>query len=123
MNPIMKKLELSRAAYYEAHLNIINGILPIKLTPKEVEVLARFMSFEGEITGERFGTSARKLVKESLKLSDGGLSNYMKSLTQKGYLLLADGRLTLNELLIISDKEQGYMFKIVNTDNITSHDS
>lgn len=119
--PITKSLSLDKARYYETHLSIINGLLPVRITPKEVEVLARFMSFNGELSeGEnRFGTTARKLVKVDLNLSDAGLSNYLKNLTGKGFLFPKEDNpkeLMINPILIPDPQVQEYRFLLTNTD-------
>ena len=50
-------------------MEIINPFLPIKLTPREIEVLAAFMSLENELAEDRFGTTARKVVRNKLFLN------------------------------------------------------
>lgn len=120
MKPITKVLKLSKASYYEAHLNIINGLLPTKLTPKEIQVLARFMSFEGDIAKDRFGTTARRMVKKELNLSDGGLSNYMKTLVNKEVIIGDEDHLYLLPALSLSPDLQDYQFRIINSDHVTN---
>lgn len=107
---LRKQMKLGRNTYYEVHLQLINALFPVKLTPKEIEVLARFMALDGDIAKDRFGTSARKLIKEQLKLSDGGLGNYLKSFKEKGFVIDND----INPNLIASPEEQVYMFKLTN---------
>jgi DNA-binding MarR family transcriptional regulator len=107
---LRKQLRLKRQGYYEVHLQLVNALLPVKLTPKEVEVLAAFMSLDGDIGRDRFGTTARKMIKEKLGLSDGGLGNYLKALKEKGFV--KDGE--VNKLLGADEKEQVYIFKLVN---------
>lgn len=112
MKVIQKQLTLGRNDYYVKHLSIVNVFLPTELTPKEIEVLAAFMSMEGDIASDRFGTSARKLVKRQLRISSGGLGNYMKSLKTKGFILNSDGIPTILPILHPQPIEQGYMFKL-----------
>lgn len=119
--PITKVLNLTKAQYYETHLSIINGLLPVRITPKEIEVLSRFMSFNGELSEEenRFGTTARKLVKQDLNISDAGLSNYLRTLTDKGFLFLGkDGLkdLSINPILVPDPDSQEYRFLLTNTE-------
>lgn len=113
-NVISKQLVLNKYDYYETHLNIVNSVLPEKLTSKEIQVFSRFMAFEGDIATDRFGTSARKIVKEELKLSDGGLGNYLKIFKDKGLILTNEvtNKLYLNPILEVNNKEQVYVFKI-----------
>lgn len=114
MKALSKRLELPTNEYYKVHLNIVNSLLPIKLTPKEVEVLALFMSLSGDISKDRFGSTAKKLVKQELSLSDGGLSNYIKALKQKGFIS------TTNEipmLLVPNVSKQEYFLQIINKDS------
>lgn len=111
---ISKALDLVKERYYEVHLAIINPLLPVKMTPKEIEVLAHFMSLTGDIANDRFGTSARKIVKKNLGLSDGGLGNYFKALRDKGCIIENDTK--VNPILIAQPKEQKYNFKLTNID-------
>lgn len=115
MGTLNKLLELTKERYYEIHLSIVTSILPVKLTSKERQILAYFMSFDGDIARDRFGTTARKIVKHSLNLSDGGLGNYLKSLKEKGFLIGENGD-QINPILLCSSDEQVYQFKIVNID-------
>ena len=101
--------------YFKKHLELINPFLPVPLTPKEVEVLSCFMSLSGNIVDEeRFGTTSRKYVKKTLNLSDGGLSNYIMALRKKGFIRSKDGIDYIPGVLLPNEKEQIYMFKLVN---------
>lgn len=119
---ISKALNLTRVKFYETHLAIINGLLPIRITPKEIEVLARFMSFSGDLSTARFGTTARKMVKQALGLSDGGLGNYLRALKEKGFIAVSENppyELTINPLLIPNPDRQEYRFLLTNIDHDT----
>lgn len=114
MNPIKKQLVLEKNDYYVKHLSIINNFLPETLAPKEIEVLAAFMSLEGDIAKDRFGTSARKLVMEQVNISPGGLGNYLKSFKIKSFIRKnQEGKLTILPILYPEELEQGYMFKLM----------
>ena len=108
---IKKQLILTRDAYYNKHLAIINPLLPISLTPKEIEVLAGFMALKGDIANDRFGTTARKLIMDKLSLSLSGLGNYLKSLKDKGFIKQDN---TILPLLFPEEKQQMYEFKLIN---------
>lgn len=111
--PIQKQVTLPAKQYYEKHLTIVNVFLPITLTPKEIEVLATFMSLEGSIAADRFGTSARKLVRDELSLSAGGLGNYLKSLKDKGFIKEnAENSFTILPILHPSENKQNYIFQL-----------
>ena len=111
MKEIKKFLNLTHNDYYRQHLAIINAFLPIKLTPKEIDVLALFMSFKGVLEKDRFGTTARKIVMKELNLSSGGLGNYIKSLKEKGFITNA---MTIPAMLIPNPESQEYRFKLNN---------
>lgn len=108
-------LGLKDAQYYIYHLSIINPFLPIELTPKEREVLGTFMSFKGELAvKDRFGTSFRKEVKNMLAISDGGLSNHLSALKNKGAIKEdLNGTIQIASILLPEEKQQFYQFKIV----------
>lgn len=100
--------------YYIHHLSIINTFLPVEITPKEREVLGTFMTFKGEMAEKnRFSSMYRKEVKELLRLSDGGLSNHLTSLRNKGAITEdAEGNTIIAPILLPEEKQQFYQFKI-----------
>jgi DNA-binding transcriptional ArsR family regulator len=108
-------LGLKGSEYYTRHLSIINPFLPVELTPKEREVLGTFMSLKGEIAEkDRFGTYNRKIVKAEVGLSDGGLSNHLKALKDKGAIKKElNGTINIASFLLPEESQQFYQFKIV----------
>ena len=114
MKRIKKTLKLDSKDFYQKHLEVINPFLPIKLTPKEIEVLSEFMNLEGDLKEDLFGTTARKVVKGNLKISAGGLGNYLKSLKEKGFIYKKYGALFISEVVLPDEFEQEYSFKISN---------
>ena len=117
MKVIQKELKVGLDEYYKLHLTIINSILPVKLTDKEIEVLAAFMALDKSITEEdTFNSFARKKVKEKLdNMSAGGLGNHLKSMIDKGFLDKKEmsNKITIKNFLLPEDNNQGYQFKIV----------
>ena len=83
MKPLNKVIRGNRDVFYNKHLEIANAALSLGLTPTEIKVLAAFMLLQGDIAEDRFGTTARKLVKAKLSLSDGGLGNYLDAFKKK----------------------------------------
>ena len=108
---IRKTLRLKKEEFYKKHLLIINYILPVQMTNKEAEVLAAFMSLEGDIAKDPFGTSGRKLVREKLNLSAGGLGNYLEQLKSKGFILQGS-TIAILPVLIPNNTSQEYNFKL-----------
>lgn len=114
MNTLKKQLRLPKLQYYSKHLSIVNVFLPVQLTPKEIEVLAAFMSLEGDIAQQRFGTSARKMVMSSLRVSPGGLGNYLKSLQEKGFLKEdSNEKFKILPMLAPEPAQQNYQFQLI----------
>jgi DNA-binding MarR family transcriptional regulator len=107
---IRKTQKLSTLEYYVTHLQIINAILPVKLTPKEIELLANFMSLNGSIAEDRFGTTGRAIVKSKMNITTAGVSNYLKSLKDKGFVKQND----ILPILFPEKHNQLYQFKLVN---------
>lgn len=103
----------SKLEYYLIHLNLINAIGKLNLTNKEIEVLSTFMQLEGDLAEDRFSTLSRKKVKNKLELSDGGLSNYIKTLRDKDCIIDSEDHIEINPALFPDDTEQLYMFKIL----------
>ena len=115
MKVIQKALRVGEE-YYVTHLTVINPFLNIKLSSKEIEVLAAFMEIKGELVeDDRFNTIVRKKVRDKLGLSSAGLSNYLKTMQEKGHLIKNEfsHRITIAEYLIPSEGGQGYQFKIL----------
>lgn len=113
MKALKKQLVLPKNEYYIKHLSIVNVFLPKSLTPKEIEVIAAFMSLEGDIAEQRFGTSARKLVMSQLSISPGGLGNYLKSLKDKGFITENGDSFDILSILHPHTEKQNYMFQLV----------
>ena len=114
MKTIKKQLKLPKNDYYTKHLSIVNVFLPVSLTPKEIEVLASFMSLEGDIANERFGTTARKMVMRELGVKPGGLGNYLKSLQGKGFLIKDEvEKFKIHSMLYPELTTQNYMFQLL----------
>lgn len=116
MKVIKKVLKLKKKDYYTKHLLIINPLLPKQLTPKEAEVLATFMSLEGDLSKVPFSTTGRRIVRERLGISAGGLGNYLDQLKEKGFILENNTELSILPILIPNSKEQLYQFKLVEDD-------
>jgi len=117
MLTIKKALHLSNLDYYKTHLSIINCILPHTITPKEIEVMAGFMALEGDIAVYRFGPTAKKIIMKQVDISVSGLSNYIKSLTNKGFLIERGDMTDILPILMPEKEEQIYSLKLVNTGN------
>lgn len=119
MKLIQRVLKLERRSYFEKHLTIVNSLLPIGLTDKEIQVLSVFMSLDKSlIEDDMFNTLARKKVRETLTLSPGGLGNHLKSMIKKTVIdkHAITNKLTVKAYLIPEDKVQGYQIKIVNVE-------
>ena len=114
MKPITKVLSLDKIEYYVTHLSIVNCLLPVKMTPTEIKILAGFMSFEGELAEDRFSSLGRKIIRENLLLTHQGLSNFMSSLIKKRFINEFDHKLLILPLLHPDKTEQTYMIKLKN---------
>lgn len=114
MAEIRKALLLDKIDYYKVHLSVINCFLPsqVRMTSMETTILACFMVLEGDIAQYRFGPSAKKVVMAALDLSPAGMSNYIKSLTDKGLIIRTGDVLSILPILEPDEKEQLYSFKL-----------
>ncbi len=120
MEVIQKGFKLTNDEYYKFHLNVLNAVLSVKLTEKELDVLAAFMSLDKKIIQDDiFNLMARKKVRELLNLSSAGLGNYLKSLINKGFLIKNEitNKITIIDILLPDENKQGYMFKIIKIKN------
>jgi len=117
MNPIQKILNLPLKEYYMKHLAIVSCLLPTHLTVKEIEVLSSFLVLSGELTKHNlFNPLCRKKVRETLNLSQGGLGNYLKSMTDKKVLMKSEefGKLEIRPFLMPDAFKQGYQIMLIN---------
>lgn len=115
MKIIQKVFNLNNEDYYITHLRIVNCLLPVKLSDKESEVLAAFMSLDKLITeGNYFNPVARKKVQLLLNLSPAGLSNHLKSMLKKQFLTenAINNIILIKPFLFPENNNQGYQFKI-----------
>lgn len=116
MKIIQQAFKVESEKYYILHLEIINAVLPVKLTDKELEVLAAFMAIDKNIIEDGyFNSIARKKVMKKLNLKPGGLSNHLSEMIKKGFLIKnkVTNFITIKEFLLPEENEQGYQFKIV----------
>ena len=116
----MKRVKLenvSLGSFYPRYLRLVNVILPKPLTNKEIEILTAFMELKGDIEKDRFGTQARKLVRDRFGFKKhSNLDNYIKYFKNKGIIVPNDdGRLEINKRLDIpkNEKEVELTFKFL----------
>ena len=61
-----------------------------------------------------FGTSARKVVMQKMGLKPGGLGNYLRDLTKKGFLIEDEiHKFTILPILFPDSKVQDYQFQFI----------
>lgn len=115
MKIITKEIKEEGHMYYVKYLEILNVLLPAKLTHKEIEVLAAFMSQEKNlIEDDMFNGVVRKKVMEKLNLKPGGLGNHLKSMIKKKFLDKNEitKKITIKPFLMPEDNVQGFRLKI-----------
>ena len=85
---VRKSLTLPTMEYYMTHLSIINTIIPSKMriTPREIDVLACFLTIP---TASRFTSHGRKTVMDMLALSKSSMSNHMRALIDKKFIVVS----------------------------------
>lgn len=121
MPEIIKTLKLDRLDFYKTHLSIVNCIIPVKLTPTEVEVLAAFMALEGDIAEYRFSSGGRKIVKDRLGLSSSSLSGHLGNMLLKEFIKKDElERIHIWPLLIPEDSQQIYRLRILNQNHVSN---
>ena len=117
-NILSKTLSLTENEFFKTHINIINALLPNKLSPKEIDTLAVFMSFTGTLAGDKFCTSGKKIAKETLGMSYQQLWNTVNNLKKKGSLVEIDGKLDILPILFPKSRtEQEYAIKLLVHEN------
>ena len=120
MQVITNILKVSQYDYYVKHLEMMNVILPLskfpeKLSSREIEVLAAFMSQDKNLIEEdMFNGVVRKKVMEMLGLKTGGLGNHLNKIINKGYLTKHEitKRISLKSFMFPVVNNQGYRIKL-----------
>lgn len=111
MKVISKSIVLSGSLYYKRHLELINPMLPRRLTDGEINVLSEFM-FLGDVE-DKFDKIGRKVVMDKLGLSFGSLTNYLSSLRKKGFIIKnAKDSYDIVPILLCDNDKMVYNFKI-----------
>lgn len=116
MKVIQKQIKRNTFEYFLVHIKLTNVFMNSLMSEKEMEVLAATLSLDSKIIGvEPYNSFARKKIREKLKMSPAGLSNHLKSLTDKGVLIRDEitGRINIKEFIIPDLEWQGYQFKII----------
>jgi hypothetical protein len=110
MKTLKKTLELKEEEFFITHMRIVNSILPIKLTEREIEVLGVFMSFTGTIADDRFCTQGKKIARNKLNMSTQSLHNFITNIKNKKLLIINKfNNLDILPILFPSDSnEQTY---------------
>ena len=106
----VKKEVIDRKDFYPKYLKLINVILPVPLTTREIEVLSAFMELKGDIATERFGTQARKIVRERFNFKKhSNIDNYIKYFKNKGVVIKDSktNKLKINPRVSIGDQQKG----------------
>lgn len=117
MNPIIQKtITTTKESFYNKHITIVNILLDLKATSKEIEVLSTFLSLDKKIIEDDiFNSLSRKKVRKLLNLSHAGLSNYLRTLLEKG-LIFEDKEqkiLLVKDYLLPTVPYQGYKIKLI----------
>lgn len=79
---ISKTFYVEGSKYYKKHLEILNGALPVKLTDKEIDILAQIIKF-----GSKVNKGVKNVIKDELQIEPSNLNKYIKSLENKGFII------------------------------------
>lgn len=97
--------------YFEVNLILTNAFLNPQMTKTEIEILAYFLSLREKGVEDIFNTYSRSVVKREMgDMSSASLSNHLRSLRNKEYILKDEetNRLKIVEFLIPNDDIQRY---------------
>ena len=112
---ISKSLELSNFEFFRMHLNIVLCFLPkLHLSKGEISVLAAFMSMKEEFENKLFVGEPRSNVRKMLNLTNPNVSNYIKTLEEKGCIVTQKRIKIIHPTLFPKANDQFYMFKLAN---------
>jgi DNA-binding MarR family transcriptional regulator len=109
---VKKVIERSGISYYRTHLEVINPLLPIQMTRKEIEVLSFLIKFREDLRGKLDDLEEdvyRLYLRKKLGMTPAALHNHIKSLVDKGAILDSDSGEVNNILLPGGDSEEYYI--------------
>ena len=116
MNPkvIQHVFRLSGEDYHKKFLEVVNSILPLKLTSMEINVLSYCLenSKEGSFTSE-----IKDGLKEVYSFTSASLSGHLKRLSDKYVLFKVGDTYHIKSFLIPNESFQGFQIKIENEGN------
>jgi len=108
---IRKELEIEGSDFYLTHLKLINALLPVELTNKEMLVLSRLLYFNfTESLIKKYKGNYRKYIRNILNLSSSSLFNYLSKMIKNGVIVNGDTG-EVNQLLI-PENTQEYYFRL-----------
>lgn len=100
---ISKTFYVEGSKVYQKHLEILNGVLPIKLTDKEIDVLATIIKY-----GSRVNQGVKNVIRDDLGMNKSNVNKYIKSLEDKGFIIGG----AVIPLVVAKAKELSYNFII-----------
>lgn len=112
---IHKEVRLSPYLYCLVNLKVMSSLVDTKMSVKEIEVLATFLSLDPGLTGSSmFNPEARKEVMKRCNLSAGGLGNHLRSLKKLKVVIKdpVNGILKVNPVLVPGSFEQSYNIRL-----------
>lgn len=123
---IEKKTEFSNIEYYQKHLELVRVIYGYDIQDREIDLISAFLSLDKRLTArDEFNTNAKKEVRKILKLSDSSMSNLIKSLVNKGFIIKdsLSGLLNIVDKLRPSDIATGYKVMIIKSNKNSDKDA
>lgn len=81
MKPLQKTLNVETIQYYRTHVALVNVLSGSNLTDREIDLLAFFVQ-NGGINSE-----SRNQAEETLGFSQSNISNYLRTLKEKGVVI------------------------------------
>lgn len=101
----------SKVEYISRYIHILNSFSKDKLTDPQIDVIANFLALDGDLIREnRLSTDARTHVRRQLGMSHSALTNILKRIKDKGYLMSVNGKDKFHKLLIPPEDKK--LFKI-----------
>jgi len=87
MSKRKKVFRLDGLDYYRKHLEVLNTLLPVKLTDKEIDIISILLDRDiSDIEDDLLSTDIRRRLRETLNLSHANISTRLKKLEEKGFI-------------------------------------
>jgi DNA-binding MarR family transcriptional regulator len=114
-NILTFQFEKEKEKYCQLYIEVINLLVPVRATQREIEVLSCIASH-----GVKLNKDSRKLLMKDLNLSESNLSLIVKSLYEKGFISKKGKEYGLKNFVIPPSNNVQFIIKVQQCEEVTT---